>query len=105
MGRVRPFGLLGLFLILGCTKPQTVASHGKAIYQTQCIACHNTDPHRAGAIGPDVFGSTRELIEARVLRGEYPPGYKPKRESHQMATLPHLKNEIDALHAYLNSSN
>jgi mono/diheme cytochrome c family protein len=75
---------------------------GRTIYQTQCTACHNSDPHKSGAIGPDVFGSSRELLEARVLRAEYPTGYKPKRETHQMAALPHLKGEIDSLTAYLN---
>ena len=32
-----------------------------------------------GSVGPAVAGASRELIEAKVLRGEYPPGYTPKR--------------------------
>ena len=76
---------------------------GRAVYQTQCTACHNTNPHRPGSLGPDVFGSSRELLEARIVRGSYPAGYTPKRETHVMAPLPHLKNELDAIHAYLNA--
>jgi mono/diheme cytochrome c family protein len=67
-----------------------------------CIACHAQDPSQDGALGPAVVGSSRELLEARVLRAEYPPGYTPKRDSQIMIALPHLANEIDALHAYLN---
>lgn len=76
---------------------------GKTVYKTQCIACHHSDPHKPGALGPDVFGSSKELIEARVMRAEYPSGYQPKRSSHTMAPLPHLKNEIDSLYLYLNA--
>ena len=39
----------------------------------------------------------------KVLRGEYPPGYTPKRESHAMIPLPYLKDKIPALAAYLAS--
>ncbi|MEO5970075.1 MAG: c-type cytochrome [Bdellovibrionia bacterium] len=79
-----------------------VYERGRTVYQTQCTACHNSDPRRAGSIGPEVFGSSRELLEARVLRAECPAGYKPKRETHQMAAFPHLKAEIDSLTTYLN---
>ena len=34
------------------------------------------------------------------MRAEYPPGYQPKRDSNLMIAMPHLKGEIDALHAY-----
>lgn len=85
---------------------QTAAlvQRGRVIYQTQCIACHNSDPKRAGTLGPDVFNSSRELLEARLMKAEYPAGYKPKRETHTMVALPHLKNELDAVHAFLNSN-
>jgi mono/diheme cytochrome c family protein len=75
---------------------------GRSLYQTHCTACHHSDPKRPGSIGPDVFGSSAELITARVLYGTYPPGYRPKRETHQMAALPFLKDEIPALSTYLN---
>ena len=76
---------------------------GQRSYRTHCNACHSLDPRRDGATGPAVWGSSLELLEARILRAQYPPGYKPKRPSQVMAALPHLKDEIPALHAYLNS--
>ncbi len=88
----------------GASEPSALVKRGRSVYQTQCIACHNSNPRKVGALGPDVYGSSRELLEARILRGEYPPGYKPKRETHVMGRLPHLKSEIDAIHAYLNSN-
>ncbi len=101
---------LSPYFLTGCNKqdapnPPLTASRekGKVVYQTQCIACHNTDPHKPGALGPELFGSSKDLIEARVLRAEYPPGYQPKRQTRTMAPLPHLKNEIDSLHLYLNA--
>ncbi|MFZ9594572.1 MAG: c-type cytochrome [Bdellovibrionia bacterium] len=85
--------------------PMTLSiQRGKVVYQTQCTACHHSDPKRSGSIGPDVYGSSKELLEARILRGEYPKGYTPKRASHIMQALPHLKNEIQALYDYLNQS-
>jgi mono/diheme cytochrome c family protein len=62
---------------------------GKRVYVANCIACHNPDPTREGTLGPAVAGSSLALVEARVLRGEYPPGYTPKRSSALMpAQLP-----------------
>ena len=78
-------------------------SRGRAIYQSNCIACHHSNPRVAGAIGPDVWGSSFELLEARILHSAYPSGYKPKRETHAMQALPHLKPELSSLHTYLNS--
>ena len=75
---------------------------GKGVYMANCIACHNADPKLDGTLGPAVAGSSKELLEARVLRGTYPEGYKPKKASMTMVALPHLANQIDALHAYLN---
>jgi mono/diheme cytochrome c family protein len=86
------------------TATAALVQRGKVLYQTQCIACHNSDPRKPGALGPDVFNSSRELLDARILRAEYPQGYKPKRETHTMVALPHLKNELEAIHSYLNSN-
>ncbi len=96
-----------------CTKKQSVsvaemtpaqlAERGKAIYVGNCIACHNSNPTLDGTLGPAVAGSSLELLEARLLRAEYPAGYKPKKETHTMPALPHLKAEIPALAAYLSS--
>lgn len=83
------------------TEPQNLALHGKEIYNTYCIACHNPDPSLDGAIGPAIKGSSEALIEARVIHGTYPSGYKPKRDSQAMIPMPHLVNDIKALAEYL----
>jgi len=41
------------------------------------------------------------LLEARILRASYPPGYKPKRSTHVMPAQPAVEPEIPALAAYL----
>lgn len=81
--------------------PADLAARGRSIYMANCIACHSQDPSMDGALGPAVMGSSRELLEARVVRGEYPAGYTPKRESRVMIALPHLEPELDALAAFL----
>lgn len=75
---------------------------GKQVYMTYCIACHNMDPKLPGATGPEVFGSAQNLLEARVLRAEYPKGYKPKRSTELMVEFEELKDDIIALHVFLN---
>lgn len=57
-----------------------------------------------GNIGPEVWGAKFDLLEARILRADYPRGYTPKRKSRAMPRLPQLKDEIVALEAYLNQS-
>ena len=76
---------------------------GKRVYVANCIACHNPDPTREGTLGPAVAGSSLALVEARVLRAEYPPGYTPKRSSALMPAQPFLKADVPALAAYLES--
>lgn len=80
---------------------EVLASRGRKTYQSQCTQCHNRDFTKDGALGPAVAGSSRELLEARLLHASYPPGYKPKRNSNAMPAMPYLKSEIDALTAYL----
>lgn len=97
-----------LFLISGCDKsnerPLTaLESHGKAVYMSNCIACHNPNPTLVGSVGPDIAGSSLELITARVMYQSYPPGYKPKRTTGLMPALPFLEKDLPALHAYLNT--
>ncbi len=104
-----PFGALVFVLMLsGCGEnskaPATgegEPSRGKQVYLAQCISCHNPDPSKAGPLGPPVKGSSRELLEARVVRGTYPPGYTPKRDSAIMKPLPHLASAIPDLAAFL----
>ena len=104
---LRPFAALPLLLAaLACggggAELSPEAQRGRAVYTASCTACHAADPTKDGALGPAVAGSSLELLEARILRAEYPPGYTPKRQGAVMAALPHLEDDIPALHAYLN---
>ena len=78
-----------------------LVARGKRVYAVNCIACHARDPSQEGGLGPSVAGSSRELLEARILRAEYPPGYTPKQDTRLMVPLAHLAPDIDALAAYL----
>jgi mono/diheme cytochrome c family protein len=74
---------------------------GRAVFIANCVACHNNDPSKDGPIGPAIKGSSKELIEARVLSTSYPPGYKPKRPTKVMPQFPFLKDDLPYLAAYL----
>jgi len=78
-------------------------ARGEKIYRNICVVCHNADPTRDGPLGPAIAGSSRELLEARLLRGEYPPGYTPKRSTHQMPRFEFLEPNLDDLAAFLAS--
>lgn len=52
-------------------------------------------------MGPAIAGSSQELIEARIMRAEYPPGYEPKRDTGLMPAQPFLRPQIESLAAYL----
>lgn len=95
-----------LLLSMGCGPEKSLspeAARGKAVYQSNCTACHNADPAQVGAVGPAIAGSSRALIEARVMTASYPDGYKPKRETNTMQALPHLASSIDDLTAFVNT--
>jgi mono/diheme cytochrome c family protein len=77
------------------------AERGRTVYNGQCTACHNFDPSQPGAVGPEIKGSSRELLEAKVVKGSYPPGYKPKRSTSVMPPQPQVAGDIAALAAYL----
>ena len=96
-----------LTLMLACAPQETLspaAERGREVYRANCTACHHADPSKTGPVGPAVKGSSRALIETRVVRGAYPDGYTPKRDTHLMKALPHLEPHIDDLAAYLRSS-
>lgn len=107
--RVEPFVAIAVVLMLGgCGEDSKTpsagdgdASRGKQVYLAQCIACHNPDPSKPGALAPAVKGASRELLEARVVSGSYPPGYKPKRETSVMKPMPHLASAVPDLAAFL----
>jgi mono/diheme cytochrome c family protein len=95
--------LIGLAIASACTKPRqlSAADRGEVIYRTNCISCHNRDPNLPGPIGPAIAGASRALLDARVLRGTYPPGYVPRSKTHTMRALPWLDGHVDDLTAYL----
>lgn len=80
---------------------ERLARQGEKTYRSVCTACHGLDPTQAGSMGPAIAGASLELLQAKVLRNEYPPGYTPKRETRAMVALPHLEDELPALAAYL----
>jgi len=90
-------------VLAGCSqdKLSPEAERGRQVYVSQCTACHAFDPSQPGPVGPEVKGSSRELLEAKILRGTYPPGYKPKRPTSVMPPQPQVANDIPALAAYL----
>jgi len=81
--------------------PEELAKQGRGAFMSNCIACHNQNPSQAGAVGPAIAGSSLELIEAKVMRNQYPEGYTPKRTSSAMVAMPFLEKKIPALHAFL----
>jgi len=87
----------------GATGPadSDAIARGRAVYSANCTACHNPDPSLPGSLGPEVSGSSLELLEARLLHNSYPDGYTPKRDSRVMMALPYLKDDIAPLAAYL----
>lgn len=78
-----------------------LVKRGERIYNINCIACHHRNPTQDGGLGPAIAGASYELVEARVVRGEYPPGYTPKSDTRLMIPLPHLEPEIEALTVFL----
>ncbi len=78
-----------------------VVARGEKIYRNICVACHNPNPNQPGALGPVIAGASRELLEARLLRGEYPTGYTPQRNTQQMPRFEFLEPNLDDIAAFL----
>jgi mono/diheme cytochrome c family protein len=78
-----------------------LSAQGERVYQNVCIACHHGDPNQDGTLGPAVAGASAELLEYRLVRGGYPPGYTPKRPGEVMPRFEYLAGQIPALAAYL----
>ena len=93
----------GLFI---CCASVTLAkgdpAKGKKVYLRLCANCHGKDPAWGNFRNPAVTGSSRELLEARILRAAYPPGYKPKKTTKKMPAFPREEPNIDDLYAFLN---
>ncbi|MBT7609525.1 MAG: cytochrome c [Bacteriovoracaceae bacterium] len=102
---------LFLLILVSCNQQQNpnisqeqqkLIDHGRVVYFANCIACHNQEPKFDGSIGPSLHGSSFELIRLRMLYGKYPDGHKPKRTTTDMPEFEDLKDDIPALHAFLN---
>ena len=95
--------LLVVVALAGCGDRggDPAAERGRQVYLAQCTACHASDPGQNGPVGPAVRGSTKTLLETKVLTGTYPTGYTPKRPSAVMQPMPQLSASIDDLAAYL----
>jgi len=78
-----------------------LVKRGQQVYAINCTACHAPEPTLAGPVGPAVAGSPLALLEAKVLRNEYPPGYTPVRSTSAMVPFAHLEPDLPALAAYL----
>lgn len=74
---------------------------GKVVYESVCTSCHSRNPTQDGPVGPAIAGAALELLQAKVLRNEYPPGHVPKRDTKAMIPLPHVEPDLAALEAYL----
>ena len=100
---------LALILLAACSQegpddPEAKRlQQGRAAYQADCAVCHNSDPTEPGPVAPAIAGSSLELLRAKVLRNEYPPGYVPKRDTQAMFPLVHREPDLPALEAYLAS--
>jgi mono/diheme cytochrome c family protein len=104
---MRTAALAALALALavgGCSESglSPSAERGRQVYLAHCIACHNTDPAQPGAVGPPLRGSSRELLEAKVVNGTYPAGYTPKRPTKVMVPITAVTPaDVGALADYL----
>ena len=94
-----------LMILVGAFSSTTFAAgkaqKGKQIYQAQCIACHNLNPAKKGALGPAVKGASLKLLEFRIIKACYPKGYKPKRTTKMMPAMAHLKGSIKDITEFL----
>jgi mono/diheme cytochrome c family protein len=102
--------LLGAVLLLAACEEQKQAAPGpgggdpnlgRQVFLAQCSVCHGSDPAQRGPMGPPIKGASRELLEARILRGSYPPGYTPKQNTAVMQPIPQAAPHIADLAAYL----
>jgi len=102
--RAAALAALATFMGAACgpqEKLSAEAARGRQVYQAQCIACHNPDPAKVGPVGPEVRGTSRDVLRAKIVDGTYPPGYAPKRATKIMQPMPQAASDIDALAAFL----
>lgn len=80
---------------------------GKRLYMANCIQCHNRDPNVKGPIGPEMVDAPLSVMISKVMTSNYPSplpaGFVPKRKSHAMRAIPKLRNDIPAIHGWVQS--
>jgi mono/diheme cytochrome c family protein len=101
-----PFAALLAIVGVACSEgsdesADPALARGESLYRNICQVCHNADPNVPGALGPAIAGAPLELLEAKVLRGEYPPGYTPARDTKQMPQLAYLEPHLADVAAFL----
>lgn len=100
-----------ILLLLACNKqvqrsPAIIVENtasGKNTYVSKCIRCHNSNPTLPGSLGPDLYGSSLELLTLKTQKREYPIGYKPKRKTRIMPIIKLTEGDLESLHEYINS--
>lgn len=86
---------------------QATLDKGKSLYMKNCLQCHNRDPNKKGPIGPEIVDAPLEVMTSKIMTSNYPnplpEGFVPKRKSHAMRAIPKLKDDIPAIHAWVQS--
>lgn len=70
------------------------------VYQQKCMSCHGQTG--TGQVGPNIQGSSLELLKLKVRDGKYPQGYKPKRPTRAMPKLKVSDAELKQIFDFLN---
>jgi hypothetical protein len=65
------------------------------------VVCHSSDPTQEGSLGPAIAKASLELLQAKVLRGEYPEGHTPSRDTQQMPQFTYLESSLPDIAAFL----
>ena len=106
--------LVALLFFSSCNKEENIrlspvevarkelSAKGKVVYIANCVVCHNINPKLPGPTGPEIYGSSVELLTARLIKLEYPKGYRPKRDTELMPSFEELEKDIPSLHSFLN---
>lgn len=86
---------------------QATLDKGKRLYMANCLQCHNRDPNKRGPIGPEIVDAPLEVMTSKIMTSRYPDplpaGFVPKRKSRAMRPIPKLKEDIPAIHAWVQS--
>ena len=101
--RAKAYWMLPFVLLLGACGQDgnDPVARGMRVHLMECTACHNSDPAKDGPVGPAIKESSLELLEARILRAGYPPGYTPKRDTSLKPPQPKFAAKISDLATFL----